>query len=320
MYMRYDNDGTVNEGTDYEQGGMLLYSEVERTWSDPQDWTVDGADSLTLWFRGLPAPVGSFTESASGYTMTGAGADIWDRSDSFHYTYKRLSGSGSITAQVVSMTNTQNSAKAGVMIRQTLEPDSAYAMVNIQPVNEVQFLRRIRTGDISETDSQTEVSTPVWVKLTRSLNTFRGQYSTDGEEWETLGSLTMPMNADVYIGLIVCSHDNLATCVVEFSDVDTSGAVTGEWQSQDIGIKTNVAESMYVVLEDNAGTSAVVTNSDTGASAAVNWTGWNIPLADFTDVNPQAIKKVTIGVGDRANTQPGGAGDLYIDDIRLYLP
>jgi len=77
---------------------------------------------------------------------------------------------------------------------------------------------------------------------------------------------------------------------------------------------------MYVVLEDNAGTSAVVTNSDTGASAAVNWTEWNIPLADFTDVNPQAIKKVTIGVGDRANAQPGGAGNLYIDDIRLSLP
>jgi len=34
----------------------------------------------------------------------------------------------------------------------------------------------------------------------------------------------------------------------------------------------------------------------------------------------QAIKKMAIGVGDRANPQAGGAGDLYIDDIRLYRP
>jgi len=321
MYMRYDNDGTVNEGTDYEQGGMLLYSEVERTWSDPQDWTIDGAESLTLWFRGLPAPVGSFTpKGQAAYTMTGAGADIWETSDSFHFAYKRLSGAGSIKAKVVSMTNTHNSAKAGVMIRDSLEPDSVHAMMAIQPVNEVQFLRRPVMGLNSEADGQSEIGTPVWVKLTRSLNTFRGEYSEDGDEWETLGSLTIPMNVDVYVGLIVCSHDNFATCEAEFSEINMTGAVTGEWQSQDIGIETNAAESMYVVLEDNAGTNAVVTNSDTGASAAISWTEWNIPLADFTGVNPLAIKKMTIGVGDRANTQPGGAGDLYIDDIRLYLP
>jgi hypothetical protein len=37
-------------------------------------------------------------------------------------------------------------------------------------------------------------------------------------------------------------------------------------------------------------------------------------------VNLKAVKKLTIRVGDRANTQPGGSGDLYIDDIRLYQP
>jgi hypothetical protein len=30
------------------------YSEAERTWGTPQDWTVDGADALTLYFRGDP--------------------------------------------------------------------------------------------------------------------------------------------------------------------------------------------------------------------------------------------------------------------------
>ncbi len=320
MYMRYDNDGTVNEGTDYEQGGMLLYSEVDRNWSEPQDWTVDSAESLTLWFRGLPASVGSFTESASGYTMTGAGADIWETSDSFHFVYKQLSGAGSITAKVVRMTNTHESAKAGVMIRDSLEPDSVHAMVAIQPMNEVQFLRRPVMGLESEADGLTEVTTPVIVKVTRTLNTFRGKYSEDGEEWATLGSLTIPMNVDVYVGLIVCSHDSFATCEAEFSDVTTTGTVTGEWKSQDIGIRSNIPEPMYIVLDDSTGNSAIIKHPDTGISATPSWTELNIPFDDFAGVNMQAIKKMTIGVGDRANTQPGGAGDLYIDDIRLCLP
>jgi regulation of enolase protein 1 (concanavalin A-like superfamily) len=321
MYMHYDNDGTVNEDTDMEQTGTLLYSEAQRLWSDAQDWTKDGATSLNLWLKGLPAPVGSFTPKGQGvYTMTGAGADIWETSDSFHFAYKRLSGAGSITAKVVRMTNTHESAKAGVMIRDSLEPDSVHAMMAIQPMNEVQFLRRSVMGLDSEADGQSGISTPVLVKVTRYLNTLRGEYSEDGEEWSLLGSLTIPMNVDVYIGLIVCSHDSLATCEAEFSEVNMTGTITGEWQSQDIGIKSNVPEPMYIVLDDSTGNSAIVKHPDTGITATRSWTEWNIPFDDFAGVNMQAIKKMTIGVGDRSNTQPGGAGDLYIDDIKLYLP
>ena len=34
----------------------------------------------------------------------------------------------------------------------------------------------------------------------------------------------------------------------------------------------------------------------------------------------QSLKKMYIGVGDRAAPAPGGAGTLYVDDIRLYRP
>jgi regulation of enolase protein 1 (concanavalin A-like superfamily) len=319
MYMHYDNDGTVNEGTGYEKSGTLLYSETERTWEAAQDWARKGVNSLTLWLRGIPASVGSFTIGPP-ITMTGAGADIWETSDQFHFAYKRLSGGGSITARVLSMTNTHNSAKAGVMIRESLEPDAAHAMVNIQPINEVQFLRRVETGVDSEVDSQSNISTPIWVKLSRSGNTFTGEYSVNGNQWETLGSVTIPMLLDAYIGLIVCSHDTNATCTAEFSDVTMSGTVTGEWQSQDIGIASNVPEQLYVVLQDSAGSSALVKHPDPAATTIDTWTQWDIPLTQFNGVNLQAIKKMAIGVGDRTEPKVGGAGDLYIDDIWLNLP
>jgi hypothetical protein len=77
---------------------------------------------------------------------------------------------------------------------------------------------------------------------------------------------------------------------------------------------------MYVVLEDSSSNSAVVKHPDPNISASPSWTEWNILFDAFTGVNMQAINKMSIGVGDRANTEPGGAGDLYIDDIRIYRP
>jgi len=321
MYMRYDNDGTVNEGTDYEQSGTLLYSEAERTWEIPQDWTRKGVNSLTLWFRGIPASVGSFT-AGPPITMTAAGADIWGTADEFHFAYKSLSGIGSITARVVSVSNTDPWAKAGVMIRQTLEPDSVNVMIAVTPGNGVTFQNRSSTGVDSVSTVQAGITAPQWVRLTRSGNNFTAEYSTNGTtDWQMLGvPITIPMLADVYVGLCLTSHNVNATCTAEFSNVTLPTSVTGQWQSQDIGIESNIGEQLYVVLEDSTGSSAVVKHPDPAATTIGTWTEWNIPLTDFAGVNMQAVNKLTIGVGDRSNPQLGSAGNLYIDDIGLKLP
>jgi hypothetical protein len=73
------------------------------------------------------------------------------------------------------------------------------------------------------------------------------------------------------------------------------------------------------VLQDSAGNSAIVNHPDPAATTIDVYTQWDIPLIDFTGVNLQAITKISIGVGNRGSTQPGSAGDLYIDDIGLNL-
>ena len=57
---------------------------------------------------GLPGVPGySSYDSATGtYTVAGSGDDIWNTSDSFQFLYQTLSGNGSITARITSMTNT----------------------------------------------------------------------------------------------------------------------------------------------------------------------------------------------------------------------
>jgi regulation of enolase protein 1 (concanavalin A-like superfamily) len=321
MYMHYDNDGTVNEGTSYEQSGTFLYSEVDRQWEVAQDWTRKGADSLTLWFQGVPASVGSFT-AGPPITMTARGVDIWGTADQFHFAYKRLSGEGSVTARVVSITGTNPWAKAGVMIRNSLDAGSAHAIVVVTPGNGVAFEYRSEAGgDSLEEALQNGVTAPQWVRLTRSGNNFTAEYSTNGTSWQPLGlPITIPMLADVYVGLCLTSHNVNATCTAEFSNVTLPTSATGQWQSQDIGIASNIGEQLYVVLQDSTGNSVVIKHPDPAATTIGTWTEWNIPLTDFTGVNLQAVKNMSIGVGDRANPQAGGSGTLYIDDIWLNLP
>jgi len=315
MYMRYDNDGTVNEGTGYEQSGTLAFSEAERQWQNPQDWTSEGFGSLSLWFRGVSASVGSFRIAGPVYMMTAAGSDIWGTSDQFHFAYKQFSGVGSIKAKVVSVANTDPWAKAGVMMRESLDADAKHIMVVVSPSSGVSLQDRPTAGGGSEEVTVTGVKAPQWVRLTRSGNTFTGEYSADGNNWDLVGSVTMPMSTEVYIGFCLTSHNASARGTANFSNVDISGTVTGDWQSQDIGIESNIAEPMYIVLQDSASHSATVNHPNPAATTISTWTEWNIPLTDFTGVNLQSITKMSIGVGDR---ETKGAGTLYIDDIRLY--
>jgi len=317
MYVRYDNDGAVNEGTSLEQSGTQFYSEAEREWDDPQDWAGQNAESLTLWFRGIPASVGSFTQGPP-ITITAGGTDIFDTADEFHFAYKQFYGEGSIAAKVLSVSETDVWAKAGVMIRQSLDPGSVNVAMVVTPSSGVSFQYRAAVGAGTEEITETDIRAPQWVRLTRTGNTFIGQYSANGTIWTTLGSVDVPMLLDVYAGLCLTSHNVDETCTAEFSNVTMTGTVTGDWQSQDIGINSNIAEPLYVVLEDSAGNSALANNPDPAASITGDWTQWIVPFADFPGVNMQAIKKISIGVGDKASTQPGTAGDLYIDDIGLY--
>jgi hypothetical protein len=322
MPVNYDNN----------KQGYSKYSEVEYTLTDQRDWTAQGVTELSLWFRGYPASTGSFVEGPTGtFTMTASGSDIWAvngvEADEFHFAYKTLSGAGSITAKVVSVSNTNAWAKAGVMIRETLNPDSAHAFACITPGNGVAMQYRPSTGGTSVNYNQTGVAAPYWVKVERSISgLFTVSQSANGTSWQPVtGAVaqTIPMATNVYIGLALTAHNAAATCQAVFSNVTTTGNVTGQWAHQDIGILSNDADPLYVAVSNSTGNPAVVVNDDPAAAQVDTWTEWVIPLSAFSDqgINLTSVDRIAIGLGTRGNmTVPGGSGKIFIDDIRLYQP
>ncbi|HUT47238.1 MAG TPA: LamG domain-containing protein [Sedimentisphaerales bacterium] len=314
---------------DNNKQGYAYYSEVEYTLTDQQDWTEEDVTELSLLFRGYPGSVGSFVESPVGtYTMTASGADIWNvngvEADEFHFAYKMLNGAGSIIARVNSVENTNVWAKAGVMIRETLDPDSAHAFACVTPGSGVSFQRRPGTGQTSTNTDTGSITTPYWVKLERSISgLFTASHSANGSTWTVQGTETISMGANVYVGLALTSHDAALTCQAVFSNVMTTATVGQQWAHQDIGIASNAAEPLYVAVSNSAGTPAVVVHDDPAAAQIDTWTEWVIPLQAFADqgIVLTNVDRIAIGLGTRGNTTiPGGSGKMYFDDIRLYRP
>jgi hypothetical protein len=258
--------------------------------------------------------------------MAAAGTDIWAAADQFHFAFKQISGAGTIQARVVSVGHTDDWAKAGVMIRDSLDPNSAHAMVAVTPANGVWFGRRDAAGQSSASIKQDGVTAPAWVKLERSVGGLvRAYYSADGLAWTALGSPEpVIMAAPIYIGLALTSTNPDATCEAKFSNVSFPGtSVDPQWAHQDVGILANVAEPMYVAVADGTGTPAIEYHNDPNAAVIDTWTQWIIDLKTFADqgVNLTDVDRIALGLGAKGNvTTPGGSGRMYFDDIRLYRP
>jgi hypothetical protein len=318
---------------DNNKQGYAKYSETELTLTAPRDWTEENVAELSIWFRGYPASTGSFVEGPAGtYTMTGSGADIWDIGpgageyhDEFQFAYKMLTGAGSIVARVESVENTNPWAKAGVMIRETLDGGSKHAFACITPQNGVASQGRPDTGAASFNTNQSGISAPYWVKLERSISgLFTVSHSANGSSWQPVTGAppqNISMGSNVYIGLAVTSHDAALTCQAVFSNVTTTGNVTGQWTHQDIGILTNAAEPLYVAVSNSTGNPVVVVYDNPAAAQIDTWTEWVIPLSAFADqgIVLTNVDRIALGLGNKGNTTvPGGSGKMFFDDIRLY--
>ncbi len=320
----------------YTNTDGVAYSEAVRTYDTPQNWAVDDVEKLTLFFRGYPT---AFEEDPPDtYTMTASGTDVWDESDEFRFAYKMLSGNGSITARVIDVEETHAFAKAGVMIRETLEPFSVHGFMFVTPDGRRCFQNRTTTAweSYSAHSDSNAVSLPCWVRLVRQGIFITAYYSQDGSNWiqqpadentdsdASTNPRIIVMRDDIYVGMAHTSHYAGTSGVSMFSDVATTGTVTGDdWEVKAIGVEmpANGTQPLYVAVE-GGGTAKVVEHPDNpNAVLATDWQQWDISLSVLSDagVDLTAVEKMTIGVGSQTEPQDG-EGRLYFDDIRLYRP
>ena len=207
------------------------------------------------------------------------------------------------------------------MIRDTLDPDSAQAMMIVSAARGVAFQRRAAQGMDTIGTTEAGPSAPYWVKIERDIGgMMTASHSADGNTWIPIGGEMITMNVPVYIGLAVTSHEAAATCEAVFSNVNVTGSASAQWSSRDIGLLNNAPEPMYVALANSTGPAAAVYHDNPNAAQTDVWTEWIIPLTDFADqgIDLTAVDKISLGFGDPGNVQAGGSGLVFFDSIRLY--
>lgn len=201
---------------------------------------------------GGPRIAGAATYASGTFTVTGAGEGIAGTSDEFRFVYQPLTGDGQIVARIATLQNTNQWSKAGVMIRQSLTANSAYAMALLSAKNGLNFQRRLTAGAGTKNTSGGSGSVPQWVRVVRSGSSFSAYRSTNGSSWTLIGTDTVSMSGTVYVGLAVTSQRPGGKTAASFTNValttSSSGAGTAlpsPWASRDVGNSQPAGSATY---------------------------------------------------------------------------
>jgi regulation of enolase protein 1 (concanavalin A-like superfamily) len=180
----------------------------------PAGWTDQDIGSVAL--------AGSASYSNGTFTVNGAGSSISGTADQFNYVYQAVGTSYTITARVVSMTNTNTGAQAGVMVRETLASGSTMANINVTPANGVTWVDRTATNGSASGSRTAGLVAPYWIRVVRNGSTFTGYFSPDGVNWTQQGTVSISVASNVYIGLVVSSRSNSQLCTATFDNVSVT--------------------------------------------------------------------------------------------------
>ncbi|MEI7833188.1 MAG: hypothetical protein WCJ56_08330, partial [bacterium] len=208
----------------------------------PAEWT-----SIDI---GKPTIAGSAEYTAPKMTVKSSGKDVWDTSDQFRFLYQSLNGNGTIIARIVSQDGYNAWCKAGLMIRETLDADSANVFNCLTTRNGVTLQQR-PTSKAPTTRAGADTGTaPYYLKLTRAGDLFTGYSSVDGVKWAQFGDpITVKMAGRVYIGLAVTNPygDTLNSAVFDTISVNSSGASTAT--TVDTNKKVSPDDFQYMTRE-----------------------------------------------------------------------
>ena len=204
-----------------------------------------------------------FIQNRNEYQITGDGANIWEQEDAFQYLWKKGSGDFSLITAIHWVGAGKNPhRKAGWMIRQSLAPDAPYAdaVVHGNGLTCLQF-RKNKGGLTGEI--QSPVSAPAFISLERHGDVFSLYTSKEGKIFQPVGSVSVDLGDPVYVGLVVCSHDDTTTEKAIFSNVDMKSLGTYK-------MKDRTIESSLEIISVETGQRRIVYRADRHFEAP-NW-------------------------------------------------
>jgi TolB protein len=168
---------------------------------------------------------GTFDAAIARYTVAGSGENMWFAKDAFHFVWKKTSGDLSLTADISFVgPGAEPHRKACLMIRQSLDADSAYADVALHGDGLTSLQFREAKGAATH-EVQANISNPVRLRIEK-----RGKYTlmylaAKGQEMRFSGAAALlHLEEPFYVGIGVCAHNKYGTEKAVFSNVELTTA------------------------------------------------------------------------------------------------
>ncbi|HUD78027.1 MAG TPA: ABC transporter permease subunit [Streptosporangiaceae bacterium] len=225
--------------------------------------------------------------------------------DSFYFVHQPLAVNGSITARMTALTAMAAGqsglapwTKAGIIIKASTRPGSAYAAMMLTGSHGVR-MQYDYTADIAGMPGRVSAASPRWLRLTRSGDTVTGYDSADGTAWTVVGTAHLTgLPATVQAGMFATSPG---------TTVPGSRSLTGSSSGGALSLATGVFD--HVSLR--------------GGQAAGAWTGSGIGGGGAGFAGPgtsagyhQAGGSLTVtGTGDIAPVVAGNGDGTPVEQL-----
>ncbi|MGC9944695.1 MAG: carbohydrate-binding protein, partial [Verrucomicrobiota bacterium] len=184
----------------------------------------------TLDNIGHPPVLSSGTVAGNGLNITAVGSGFGSTNDQGNLSFQLYSGNFDVAVRVADLTLSGIFAQAGLMAREELTSAGRFAASFTTPsMNGSFFEWRDPVGSIANKAGKFSANYPnTWLRLQRVGNTFTGYAGYDGQTWTQLGSDTISMSNQIYLGFAVSSDTTNPVTTAEFRDfTNVTSAVIG---------------------------------------------------------------------------------------------
>lgn len=202
----YDVTLTVTDqyGTNTQTlAGFIHYLDSACCESAPAIWTKTDIGSASV-----PSEL-CYTVADGNFKITSHAGGLMDPDDQIPFIYQTLVGDGFIQARVKDVTQIWDYS-AGVMLRNSLSPNSSYVFVSSLDSRGVFNIFRLSDGGGTGYQAVTTFPMPMWLKLERIGNQVSTLYSGDGISWTSYSQFNLTLNDTVYVGLSATQDGCLA--------------------------------------------------------------------------------------------------------------
>jgi dipeptidyl aminopeptidase/acylaminoacyl peptidase len=243
-------------------------------------------------------------DAASGsYTVAGSGENMWFSEDAFHFVWQEVSGDHVSLAATINFVGSGGDShrKALLMIRQSLDADSAYVDVAVHGDGLKSIQYRDERGAITR-EINAPASTSKRLRLEKRGDYFYMLMGDDSGFQLVAGSPRIHLTGPFYVGFGVCAHEKSVIQRAVFSNVDLNFSSAPE--------NSPVLHSTLEVVPIATPTDRRVVYATAGRVEAPNWTSDG---GDLIFNRAGRLEKVSVSKGKPVAIETGLTGHCNHD-------